>query len=107
VAAYAAAVLAEALLVRVRTTRFLISLRPAAFPAQRLFEDFRDGHTLVLCCAVIRDSADRPSPRVTDNDRPAALLPALPNWFVVQPPGSPHETSFQASAHKLVAVRVQ
>jgi len=61
VAAYAGAVLPKAHAGEGAHNPVLISLRPARlFHAQRLFKDFRNGHTLVLCCDVFEIVADRP-----------------------------------------------
>jgi len=66
VAAYAGAVLAEAHGGEGAHNPVLIRLRPARlFHTQRLFEDFRDGHTLVLCCDVFEIVVDRPVPGIT------------------------------------------
>jgi len=66
VAAYAGAVLAEAHAGEGAHNPVLIRLRPARlFHTQRLFEDFRDGHTLVLCCDVFEIVVDRPVPGIT------------------------------------------
>jgi len=93
----------------------LISLRPARlFPMpQRPFRGFSGrSHPRSVLVPVFEIVADRPVPtRQPDNGSPAAsCCQALSKLFefVIAPVGDhPHETSWQASAHKLVAVRVQ